>query len=149
MTGATEGFYQWIIDSRSSMTALFEFDFFILEYLLYMRSHYPQNYESLKLYQPFHDAYAAVRIKYRDLLSSYLNKIQEEIKNHNTTATIVYSVEGNTLWMKDTESNRHTGTQILMNDMNTVLPILKSARYIEIKKDFPVVFPERDIYSKF
>jgi hypothetical protein len=65
---ASEGFYQWLIDARSSMTAFFEFDFFILEYLLYMKSNYPQNYESLKSYQPFHDAYAAVRIKYRDLL---------------------------------------------------------------------------------
>jgi hypothetical protein len=110
---------------------------------------HPQNYASLKLYQPFHDVYAAVRIKYRDLLSSYLDKIQEEIKNHNTTSTIVYSVEGNTLWMKDAESNRHTGTPILMNDMNTLLPILKSARYNEIELDFPIVFPERDIYSKF
>lgn len=145
---AAEGFHQWAWNSASTITAFFEFDFFILEYLLYMKSNHPHSYSSLKAYQPFHDAYAAVRMKYRDLVLSYLDKIQEEIQVMNTSGTAVFALEGCTLWMQKSGRSK-TGVSFISNDMYTLLPVLKSDRYSEIEKDFPVAFPERNIYSKF
>ena len=140
---AAKGFYQWVRHSQSSMTALFEFDFFILEYLLYMKSNYPQNYSSLMSYQPFHDAYAAVRMKYHDLVLKYFDKIQEEIQVNNSSSAAVFTTEGNTLWIQKSENGGQTGTSFISNDMNTLLPVLKSNRYSEVEKDFLRCFPRK------
>jgi hypothetical protein len=45
---AADGFFEWISGAQGTMGAFFEIDYFILEYLLYMKSHHPRRYELLK-----------------------------------------------------------------------------------------------------
>ena len=69
---------QWVMHSASEMTAFFEFDFFIKEYLLYAKNYAPATYNYLKNSPAFRKAYQTTHSKYRQLTNAYVTKIEAE-----------------------------------------------------------------------
>jgi hypothetical protein len=69
---------QWVMNSASEMTAFFEFDFFIKEYLLYAKNYAPATYTYLKNSLAFRKAYQTTHAKYRQLTNAYVTKIEAE-----------------------------------------------------------------------
>lgn len=69
---------QWVKHSASEMTAYFEFDFFIKEYLLFAKNAAPATYAYLKNSPGFRKAYQTTHSKYRLLTEAYVAKIDAE-----------------------------------------------------------------------
>ena len=69
---------QWVKHSASEMTAFFEFDFFIKEYLLFAKNYAPATYAYLKSSPAFRIAYQTTHRKYRLLTAAYVAKIDTE-----------------------------------------------------------------------
>lgn len=69
---------QWVKHSASEMTAFFEFDFFIKEYLLFAKNYKPATYSYLKNSPGFRKAYQTTYRKYRQLTAAYETKIDTE-----------------------------------------------------------------------
>ncbi|HRX69026.1 MAG TPA: hypothetical protein P5200_11685, partial [Tenuifilaceae bacterium] len=67
----SEGFLKWVMHSQSSISAFYEFDFFIKEYLLYMKSNYSTNYQQLIKNKSFVNAYLKVNAAFVMLTESY------------------------------------------------------------------------------
>ena len=71
---------QWVKHSASEMTAFFEFDFFIKEYLLFAKNQEPATYTYLKNSPGFRKAYQTTHRKYSQLTKAYVAKIEVEKK---------------------------------------------------------------------
>jgi len=69
---------QWVKHSASEMTAFFEFDFFIKEYLLYAKNYEPATYHYLRNSAAFRKAYQTTQRKYSLLTAAYEAKIETE-----------------------------------------------------------------------
>lgn len=69
---------QWVKHSASEMTAFFEFDFFIKEYLLFAKNQEPATYTYLKNSPGFRKAYQTIYRKYSQLTKTYVAKIKVE-----------------------------------------------------------------------
>ena len=69
---------QWVKHSASEMTAFFEFDFFIKEYLLFAKNYAPETYYYLKNSPDFLKAYQTTYKKYSQLTAIYVYKIEAE-----------------------------------------------------------------------
>lgn len=130
------GFFEWVHNTQSKLTAFFEFDFFIKEYLLYMKSKYPARYNELRSYQPFVEAYGAIRGSYENLINNYLEKIKAEINGFNSSGKAEVTLEGYNLWVRETTSDTSIGTPVFSEDFEKLIPVLKSGRYQEIIADF-------------
>lgn len=131
------GFFEWVHNSQSKMTAFFEFDFFIREYLLFMKRKYPSEYKELRHCKPFTDAYGAIRTSYEELKNNYLQKIKTEIASLNSSGKAEASLENFELWVREGSSNTSTGTPVFSEDLEKLMPVLESNRYEEIIVDFP------------
>jgi hypothetical protein len=131
------GFFEWIHNTQSKMSAFFEFDFFIREYLLYMKRKYPDHYRELRNCQSFIDAYNAIRTSYRELTEKYLKKIRIEMAGLNSSGKAEVSIDGNDLWVREGNSDTSTGTPVFSEDFEILKPVLESDRYQEIIADFP------------
>lgn len=131
-----DGLFDWVMHCQSEMTAFYEFDFFIREYLLYMKHNYASDYEALKAYKPFGEAYAAVRTVYQQLVYSYIELIKSEIQKINESGKEKFSIENGYLAVKYTDG---TGSRVpvFSDDRTTLLPVIGSGRYNEILNDFP------------
>lgn len=66
---------QWVKNSASEMTAYFEFDFFIKEYLLYAQKHAPETYQYLKTNADFRRSYSQISKKYAQLTQDYAARV--------------------------------------------------------------------------
>ena len=130
------GLFEWVHNSQSKMSAFFEFDYFIREYLLYMKRKYPVQYKVLSNYRPFTEAYEAILTSYRELTENYLQKIKGEISKLNSSGKVVASLDSNELWVREGNSNTSVGTSIFSDDREKLLPVLQSNRYREIVDDF-------------
>ena len=129
------GFFQWVYHSQSKMTAFFEFDFFIREYLLHMKREYPAEYKELRNCRPFTEAYSAIRTSYNELINKYLQKINIEMADLNASGKAEVKLEGNRLWVREAGSDASIGTLVFSADRVTLLPVLESNRYREIIAD--------------
>ena len=134
----TRGVIDWIRNSKSSMAALFEFDYFIMEYLLHMRDNYPSHYAQLRGYEGFSTAYAAVRSIYVKLVSEYFETIAAEMDRINKSDTHRAEIREGYFWVTELRSGRSTGAKIISEDKYKLLPVLKSDRYSEVERDFAV-----------
>jgi hypothetical protein len=129
-------FLQWVEHCQSTMSAYYEFEFYIREYLLYMKHEYPDNYALLLHYKPFTEAYFATRSLYRELLSKYQQRIMAELQILNRIENSLARIDGTTLWIR-TELGGELGTSILSKDITVLKPILESNRYRSIAGDYP------------
>jgi len=131
------GFFEWVHNSQSKMTAFFEFDYFIKEYLLYMKKEYPAGYRELKNCKSFTEAYTSFRTAYKELINSYLQRIKIEMTGLNSSGKAEVSLENYMLWVREGNRNTSVGTPVFSADMEILLPVLESSRYMEISEDFP------------
>jgi hypothetical protein len=131
-----EGFYEWVHHSQSAMTAFYEFDFFIKEYLLYMKLNYPQDYLKLKSYHPFIEAYNAIRSSYEEVIKNYIQLINSEMDLLNSSGNDKAKIADNELWVRAGNSETSKGTPVFSEDREKLLPVLESDRYQEISADF-------------
>jgi hypothetical protein len=69
---------KWVQNSQSEMTAFFEFDFFIKEYLLFAKYNYPATYQYLKNNSDFRNSYKKIYDKYNRLVQQYEAKVASE-----------------------------------------------------------------------
>lgn len=69
---------QWVQNSSSEMTAFFEFDFFIKEYLLFAKQNNPATYQYLKNNLGFRNSYKKIYDKYNRLVLQYEAKVESE-----------------------------------------------------------------------
>jgi hypothetical protein len=130
------GLFEWVTHVQSTMSAFYEFDFFIKEYLLYMRNNYMASYEKLKAYRPFRDSYEAIYKSYSDLVKSYRDRIEKEMKIINASGLAEAKIEKGWLWIRAGKSHISSGTPIFSKEKNILLPALESKKYRVIRKDF-------------
>ena len=133
------GFFEWVHNSQSKMTAFYEFDFFIKEYLLYMKGKYPARYNELRSYRPFTEAYRTIRISYEELVNDYLQKIKTEMAALNSSGKAEVTLEGTDLWVREGNNDTSADTPVFSKDFEILKPVLESDRYQEIVDDFPVL----------
>jgi len=130
------GLFEWVRHTMSSMTAFYEFDFFIKEYLLFMKDNYPADYSHLKSNTSFKRAYRAVGSRYEKLTVDYLALVQSEMERINAFEKAEASIKGRFLWVKPAETVSSSGTPVFSEDREKLTEILGSRRYFEIGKDF-------------
>lgn len=130
------GLYAWVRNTQSSMTAFYEFDFFIREYLLRMHEHYPEHYHALTTHTRFMHAYASVYKAYSKLLRDYEARIHEQILTANTLKPGTFSIDEMTLWYNLQGGRTSQGTSLISPDRDKLLPILTSNRYESIGPGF-------------
>lgn len=129
------GFFAWVNNSQSSMSAFYEFDYFIREYLLYMKGSFPSAYLELISYRPFIDAYRSVYKSYDELISKYQLEIESEMDRLNKSGEAEATIKDKYLWLRYGQSNRRNGTQMFSDAKELLMPILVSDRYSGISSD--------------
>ncbi len=142
-----EGFLEWVSGAQGTMGAFFEMDYFILEYLLYMKTNHPGRYEMLRADKSFGDAWRAVRTSYGKLVYNYFSTLHKEKDAINDSGEYELSVEDNRLWISKGGSGSYNSRLIISSAMDTLIPVLNSDRFREIEQDFAVGLAEGTIYS--
>jgi hypothetical protein len=132
------GLFEWVTHTQSTMSAFYEFDFFISEYLLYMKRKYPQNYELLRSYGPFTESYKTLLNLYNDLIDKYIDRIQDEMDILNSSGKSEIKLTDGWLWIKSGGSHISSGTPLFSDERKTLLPVLEGRRYKEIEEDFGI-----------
>lgn len=131
-----EGFLEWIKHSQSAMNALYEFDFFILEYLLYMKTNRASDYEALRNHKPFAEAYAAIRGSYEALVGQYALLIRKQMEDLNGSGKAETGMEGDVVWIKTAGSDIRKGAKVLPY-RDKLLPVITGSRYQSVLSDYP------------
>ncbi len=144
-----EGFFEWVSDAQGSMGAFFEIDYFILEYLLYMKENHPENYELLRSNKSFREAWWAVRYAYNSLLADYFQKIKNQVRSYNDQEEFEFKIEDRRLRISRTGSRSSSSRLIISNAMDQLLPVLRSNRFVGIEQDFGVSSTVADLYSSY
>lgn len=72
-----KNYTNWLMDAGGSSEAYYEFRFFIFEYLLYARTHYPDLYKSLKTEGWFAAVFNAISEEYYSYLKSWQYEVTE------------------------------------------------------------------------
>jgi len=130
------GLFEWVTHTQSTMTAFYEFDYFIREYLLYMKRNYPEKYEMLRSHEPFVEAYSTLCISYNELINMYIDRISSEMDHLNSSGEAEIKIADGWLWVKSGNSHISSGTPIFSEDKEKLLPVLQGKRYREIESDF-------------
>jgi hypothetical protein len=133
------GLFEWVTHVQSSMAAYYEFDFFILEYLLHMKNKNPAAYASLKSYTPFVKAYSTVRSLYSELNDKYFERIRSEMKAVNSSGKAQVRLENGRIWIRNAGSRISNGTLIFSEDRGKLLPVLKSSRFDVVLQDLNLI----------
>jgi hypothetical protein len=131
------GLFEWVTHTQSSMTAYYEFDFFIREYLLYMKQNHASDYDLLRSYRPFTESYLTIRHLYKELTDKYQDRIKDEMKHLNSSQNSIARIDKGWLWVKVGKSNVSSGTPIFSKEREMLMPVLDSRRYKDIEDDFP------------
>jgi hypothetical protein len=69
---------KWVSASQSTMTAFFEFDFFVKEYLLYAKRYRPETYNYLYHNNGFRNTYLKIYSKFNALKTQYEMRVNKE-----------------------------------------------------------------------
>ncbi|MRR17794.1 MAG: hypothetical protein EG826_15205 [Deltaproteobacteria bacterium] len=128
-----DGLLAWVQNSQGSIGAFYEFDFFILEYLLYMKRQYAADYEALKSCRPFVDAYGAIRSLYGALADQFMNTIRAETRRLNSPGKTEAGYTDNILWIRTGDSNR--GARVF-TERQKLASAADSIRHAPIIADF-------------
>jgi hypothetical protein len=127
---------QWIGHCQSTMSAYYEFEFYIREYLRHMKLEYPENYDLLYEYAPFSEVYFSIRSLYRNLLDDYRKRISSEMQIINSIGRPLARLDSNVLWIRMDDDGEY-GTPIFSEDIAVLKPILESDRFRSILKEYP------------
>lgn len=132
------GLFEWVTHTQSTMSAFYEFDFFIKEYLLFMKDNYESEYESLRSSRTFPEAYKTLHKLYSGLIKSYQDLIKKEMNTLNSSGQAGAGIEKGWLWVRAGNSHVSSGAPVFSKDREVLLQVLESRRYREIERDFPV-----------
>jgi hypothetical protein len=130
------GLFEWVTHTQSSMSAFYEFDFFISEYLLFMKRNHPSEYGQLRSYTPFRESYSVIRGLYIDLINRYLERIDREMNELNSKDGAEARIKDGWLWVRAGDSHIFSGTPLFSDERKILLPVLESKRFREIREDF-------------
>lgn len=130
----TRGLIEWIKQSQSEMTAFYEFDFFIREYLLFMKQNYSESFSALLSCKNFIEAFKEVESAYSGLIDKYQKRVETEMQDFNDSGRAKVWMDAGELWIQESGSNRSSGTRVFGPDRDKLLPVLESDRYREILK---------------
>ena len=131
-----EGLFSWVSGIQSSMTAYYEFDYFIKEYLLYMKETRPEDYELLKSYRQFGEAYRTVSKAYKALIEKYQETIQGEMKRINDSGMAEVRIEKGKLWVTIKGENSGSGTTVFSEEKELLEKEIESEKYGMVKLGF-------------
>jgi len=134
-TTDAKGIIEWIKQTQSSMGAFYEFNFFILEYLRFMKHNETDNYHALMENKQFLKAYRSIYEHFQKLQNDYENSIYSEMAKLNDSDEYEAHMDNGTLWVKKSGSGSSTGMDIFSNDVAILKPVLESDRYYDIKSD--------------
>ena len=130
------GLFEWVTHTQSSMSAFYEFDFFISEYLLFMKRKYPDNYKLLRSYPAFRESYVTLKGLFSELIDRYLDRINTEANLLNKKGEAEVSLKEDWLWIRSGNSHISSGTPLFSDERKILLPVLESRRFREIWEDF-------------
>lgn len=128
------GFLEWIRALQSTMTAYWEFDFFIREYLLHMRTHYPEDYSLLVSRGEFADAYREFRKAYGDLVSKYVARITETSDRLEASGEAEVTIEDVMVWISYTGGSHKQGVTFFDDAKAILEPVINSSRYDHVEE---------------
>jgi len=128
------GFLEWIRALQSTMTAYWEFDFFIREYLLHMRTHYPEDYALLVRRGEFADAYRGFRNAYSDLVSKYVARITETAERLEALGEAEVTIEDVMVWISYTGASHKQGVTFFDDAKAILEPVINSRRYDQVEE---------------
>ncbi|HEX3009173.1 MAG TPA: hypothetical protein VHO90_16335 [Bacteroidales bacterium] len=134
--GLVKGLHYWVSHSQSIMSAYYEFDYFIKEYLLYMEAHYASDYNALKSNTAFKEVYLSIRRNFKTLVHNYETVLDSQMKILNESKKAEVVIEEGTLWITPEGSKTRIGTEIFSEDKDKIISILKTGRYKSVEKDF-------------
>ena len=82
---------------------------------------------------------------FSDLIASYRDRINDEIRLMNASGETEASIEKGWLWVKPGNSHVSSGTPVFSEERDILLPVLDGRRYREVEKDFQFksVMPSR------
>lgn len=132
------GLFEWVTNTQSSMSAYYEFEYFIREYLLLMKRNHPADYNKLKLYRPFVESYLTISHLYSELIDNYQKRVGEEMKRLNSSGNAIAREEKGWLWVRSGKSNVSSGTPLFSKEREILMPVISSWRYKAIEADFPL-----------
>jgi hypothetical protein len=132
------GLFEWVTHTQSTMSAFYELDFFIREYLLLMKKNYTSDYNELLSCRPFVEAYSSVHNSYKELIDKYTGRIKSEMKLLNSSGEAEVKAEKGWLWIKSGNSNISSGTPVFSDPRDKLLPVLSGRRYRDIAKEFQI-----------
>ena len=101
-----------------------------------MKIKYPANYERLKMYKPFREAYYSVASSFSNLIQNYVKTVNQQIKILNESGEAELSIENNILWTWQKGSITKRGTSFFSEDKEKIEAILKTDRYQPIENDY-------------
>lgn len=127
--GDVKGFYYWVSHLQSIVSAYYEFDFFIKEYLLYMKTKHPENYSFLKSDKQFLKAYSSIESSFRRLITDYEKTISLQIQILHKPGKAEVTIEDDILWVWLQGNKTKSGTTIFSEDKAKIEAILKTNRY--------------------
>ena len=128
------GFLEWIRALQSTMSAYWEFDFFIREYLLHMRTHYPEDYALLVRRGEFADAYRGFRNAYSDLVSKYVARITETAERLEALGEAEVTIEDVMVWISYTGASHKQGVTFFDDAKAILEPVINSRRYDQVEE---------------
>ena len=128
------GFLEWIRALQSTMTAYWEFDFFIREYLLHMSTRYPDDYALLVSKGEFADAYREFRKAYGDLVSKYVARITETADRLEASGEAEVTIEDVMVWISYTGGSHKQGVTFFDGAKAILEPVINSRRYDRVEE---------------
>lgn len=126
------GFLEWIRSLQSTMTAYWEFDFFIKEYLLHMSTRYPEDYSLLVSRGEFADAYRGFRKAYGDLVNKYVARITETSDRLEASGEAEVTIQDVMVWINYTGDSHKQGVTFFDDAKAILEPVINSHRYDNI-----------------
>lgn len=134
--GKAKGFHHWVSHSQSTMSAFYEFDYFIREYLLYMRENHSDDYAFLKSNIAFQKALSGVHVSFGKLVNTYEETVYRQMKILNESKAGEAVIEDDMLWVTPHGSKIRMGTTIFSEDKAKLVALLQTNRFSSVEKDF-------------
>ncbi len=134
--GNVKGFHHWVSHSQSTMSSFYEFDYFIREYLLYMKENHSDDYAYLKSNLAFRKALSGVHIFFGKLVKTYEELVYKQMELLNESKAGEAVIEEEMLWVTPKGSKIRMGTTIFSEDKDKLVTLLQTDRYKAIEKDF-------------
>ena len=128
------GFLEWIRALQSTMTAYWEFDFFIREYLLHMSTRYPDDYALLVSRGEFADAYRGFRKAYGDLVNKYMSRISETADRLEASGEAEVTIEDVMVWISYNGGSHKQGVTFFDDAKAILEPVINSRRYDQVEE---------------